>query len=260
MTDDRKDDSGAGDSAGPARRRRVVYGRRLGRPLRVDRRRLIAELLPRITLELKGVVPGTLDPRRVFAAPAFADQAPPPPREVWPREVWLEVGFGGGEHLAAQAAGHRDIGLIGCEPFINGVASVLQHIEAERLDNVRLYPDDARAVIDALAPGVLARVYVLFPDPWPKARHAKRRFISDANLDALARVMAPGARLTVASDDYGYIRWALARLLAHPAFVWTAERAADWRERPADQPPTRYEEKARAKGIRPIFLLFRRTG
>ena len=255
MTDDRKDDGGAADSAAPARRRRVLYGRRLGRPLRVDRRRLMAELLPRITLDLAGIAPGTLDPRKVFAAPAFADQAPPSPREVW-----LEVGFGGGEHLAAQAARHRDIGLIGCEPFINGVASALQHIESERLDNVRLHPDDARAVIDALAPASLARVYVLFPDPWPKARHAKRRFISDANLDALARVMAPGARLTVASDDDGYIRWALGRLLAHPAFVWMAERAADWRERPADQPPTRYEEKARAKGIRPVFVLFRRTG
>jgi tRNA (guanine-N7-)-methyltransferase len=237
----------------PDRRRRILYGRRVGRPLRADRRRLLADLLPRLTLDLRTVGPGTLDPNTAFAASGFDHGTP-----VAPRAVWLEVGFGSGEHLAAQAAAHPDIGLIGCEPFINGVAAVLQHIEAARLDNVRIYPDDARAVIDALAPASLARVFVLFPDPWPKARHAKRRFIADANLDALARVMAPGAELVVASDDMGYIRWALGRLLAHTAFAWTATRAADWRARPLSQPATRYEEKARQKGIRPVFLVFRR--
>jgi tRNA (guanine-N7-)-methyltransferase len=242
-----------GASPAPDRRRRILYGRRVGRPLRADRRRLLADLLPRLTLDLGGARAGTLDPRVAFAAPAFDGGTP-----VAPRVVWLEVGFGSGEHLAAQAAAHPDVGLIGCEPFINGVAAALQHIEAARLENVRIYPDDARAVIDALAPGCLARVFVLFPDPWPKARHAKRRFIADANLDALARVMAPGAELVVASDDMGYVRWALGRLLAHAAFAWTATRAADWRTRPAGQPATRYEEKARQHGIRPVFLVFQR--
>jgi tRNA (guanine-N7-)-methyltransferase len=234
-------------------RRRVLYGRRVGRPLRADRRRLLADLLPRLTLDLGGVRTGTLDPRTAFAAPVFDGGTP-----VVPRAVWLEVGFGSGEHLAVQAAAHPDVGLIGCEPFINGVAAALQHIEAARLENVRIYPDDARAVIDALAPGSLARVFVLFPDPWPKSRHAKRRFVADANLDALARVMVPGAELVVASDDMGYVRWALGRLLAHAAFAWTAARAADWRTRPAGQPATRYEEKARRRGIQPVFLVFQR--
>ncbi|MQA64985.1 MAG: tRNA (guanosine(46)-N7)-methyltransferase TrmB [Alphaproteobacteria bacterium] len=237
----------------PDRRRRVLYGRRVGRPLRTDRRRLLADLLPRLTLDLGGARAGPLDPRAAFAAPVFDGGTP-----VAPRAVWLEVGFGSGEHLAAQAAAHPDVGLIGCEPFINGVAAALQHIEVARLENVRIYPDDARAVIDALAPGCLARVFVLFPDPWPKARHAKRRFIADANLDVLARVMAPGAELVVASDDMGYVRWALGRLLAHAAFAWTATRAADWRIRPADQPATRYEEKAHRRGIQPVFLVFER--
>ncbi|MGE0650252.1 MAG: tRNA (guanosine(46)-N(7))-methyltransferase TrmB [Alphaproteobacteria bacterium] len=221
--------------------------------MRADRRRLLAALLPRLALDPRSVPAGSLDPRGLFAVPVFDDGTPVPPRAVW-----LEVGFGSGEHLAAQAAAHPDVGLIGCEPFINGVAAALQHIEAARLENVRIYPDDAGAVIDALVPACLARVFVLFPDPWPKSRHAKRRFIADANLDALARVMAPGAELVVASDDIGYVRWALGRLLAHAAFAWTATRAADWRTRPECQPATRYEEKARRKGIRPVFLVFRR--
>ncbi len=225
----------------------------MGRPLRVERRKLMEELLPAVRIDISGAAPGSLDPRRLFASPVFG--AHPLPRLS---EFWLEVGFGGGEHMCAQAAANRGIGIIGCEPFVNGVASALQHIDGGRLENVRLHPDDARAVVDVLAPASLARVYVLFPDPWPKARHAKRRFVSDANLDALAQVLRPGGLLVVASDDRGYIRWALARMLAHPAFEWTAERADDWRRRPDGQPPSRYEEKAREKGISPVFLVFRR--
>ncbi len=239
----------------PMARRRILYGRRVGRPLREGRKRLLAELLPRVQVDLAGVAPGSLDPRTLFApAPVFADALPPVPV----RAVWLEVGFGGGEHLCAQARAHPEIGLIGCEPFLNGVGAALQQIEAGRIGNIRLHADDARAVLDALAEASLDRVFVLFPDPWPKARHAKRRFVSRENLDALAGVMEDGAELRIASDDMGYIRWALAVALAHPAFVWCAERAADWRDRPPDQPATRYEEKARAKGIVPVFLTFRR--
>lgn len=237
--------TGAGGGREQPTRRRLLYGRRVGRPLSGLRRRLMDELLPRLGVDV-AVPPGTLDPRRLFPQPMDA--------------VWLEVGFGNGAHLAAQAEAHPRIGLIGCEPFVNGVAAALRRIEAGGLANVRILPDDARGLLDALADGSLARVFVLFPDPWPKARHAKRRFISAPVLDQLARVMAPGAELRVASDDRGYVRWALAQALAHPGFAWTAERAADWRERPVDQPPTRYEEKARARGIRPVFLTFRRRG
>lgn len=246
-----------GASSLPATRRRVLHGRRIGRPLREGRRRLLAELLPRLRVDLTGVSPGTLDPRTLFAGdPVFPEAAPLSDTAIG--AVWLEIGFGNGEHLCAQARAHPDVGMVGCEPFLNGVGGALQQIDAARIGNVRLYPDDARAVLDALADASIARVFVLFPDPWPKARHAKRRFVSAENLAMLARVMADGAELRVASDDPGYIRWALAMGLAHPAFVWTAETACDWRDRPADQPATRYEEKARSRGIRPVFLTFRR--
>jgi tRNA (guanine-N7-)-methyltransferase len=239
----------------PHARRRILYGRRKGRPLRPARKRLVRDLLPRISVPLESrdevvaALPGTgpfLDPARFFdgAAPC--------------REVWLEVGFGAGEHLAAQATTHPDIGFIGCEPFLNGVASLLARIEARRLANVRIYNDDARFLIDQLAAGTLARVFILFPDPWPKTRHARRRFVAADTLDSLARVMADGAELRIATDDPVYLRWALAALTAHEGFRWIAEKAADWRVRPADQPATRYEEKARAKGVMPVFLVFER--
>jgi tRNA (guanine-N7-)-methyltransferase len=243
--------NGADGGLRPARgvRQRVLHGRRKGRPLRKQRQKLLEELLPRLRIDLMEAAPGSLDPGSLFTATPSV-----------PREIWLEVGFGGGEHFCAQAETHPDIGLIGCEPFINGVAAALKRIAVSQLTNVRLFTDDAHILIDALKEASLTRVFVLFPDPWPKARHAKRRFISGPTLDGLARVMAPGALLHVASDDAGMIRWALSAGLAHPGFDWIAERAADWRDRPSDQPPTRYEEKARGRGICPVFLAFRRRG
>lgn len=256
-------------SATPHAPRRILYGRRKGRSLRPARRRLVRELLPRIGLTLDaGRGAPLLDPARFFdGSPVFAaggaqsaggvpfshGAAAPP----W-REVWLEVGFGAGEHLAAQAEAHADIAFIGCEPFLNGVAALLARVDARRLSNIRIYHDDARFLIERLAPGTLARVFVLFSDPWPKARHARRRFIAADTLDVLARVMADGAELRFATDDPVYLRWALAALTAHEGFRWVAEKAADWRVRPADQPATRYEEKARAKGVSPVFLVFER--
>ena len=252
-------------SSTPHATRRILFGRRKGRPLRPARRRLVQELLPRISvpLETGGTAgepasPGTdplLDPARFFdGPPPFADGAGVAPC----REVWLEIGFGAGEHLAAQAEAHADIGFIGCEAFLNGVAALLARIDARRLSNIRIYDDDARFLIERLAPGTLARVFVLFPDPWPKARHARRRLIAADTLDALARVMADGAELRIATDDPVHLRWALAALTAHEGFRWIAEKAADWRVRPADQTATRYEEKARAKGVSPVFLVFER--
>ena len=178
--------------------------------------------------------------------------------EAEPDEVWLEVGFGAGEHLAAQAAAHPSIGFIGCEPFMNGVAALLSRIDAQGLGNVRIYPDDARPLLRALPDAVIGRCFVLFSDPWPKTRHHERRFVSPATLDQLARVMADGAELRLASDDPGLVEWMLSHTLRHPAFAGTAQHAGDWRERPPDWPQTRYEAKAVAAGRTPVFLRFRR--
>lgn len=228
------------------KRRRVLFGRRLGRPLRPGRKRLLRDLLPRLSLSLDGpeAKPATLDPGTLFP--------------VRPARIWLEIGFGAGEHLAAQALAHGDVGFIGCEPFINGVAALLARVEKDGIENIRIHSDDARLLLDHLATASLERVFLLFPDPWPKARHARRRFINGENLDALARVLGDGGELRIASDDRGYQRWALAALVAHPDFEWQAECADDWRCRPADQPATRYEEKARTRGAKPVFLQARR--
>jgi tRNA (guanine-N7-)-methyltransferase len=239
-------------------RRRILYGRRKGRPLRPARARLVDDLLPRLRVPVAGRGDPSLGGGRDAAARLdplsfFEDGAA---KDI--QDVWLEVGFGAGEHLAAQAEAHPKTGFIGCEPFVNGVAALLARVEHLGLGNIRIYDDDARYLIDRLADASLGRVFVLFPDPWPKSRHARRRFVSVETLDALARVMADGAELRVATDDPVYLRWALAVLTRHPDFAWCAERATDWRTRPADQPATRYEEKARAKGVTPVFLVFMR--
>ncbi|MHA1113627.1 MAG: tRNA (guanosine(46)-N7)-methyltransferase TrmB [Alphaproteobacteria bacterium] len=173
-------------------------------------------------------------------------------------DIWLEIGFGGGEHLAAQARAHPGIGFIGCEPFVNGVVSLLGHVARHRLVNLRVLDDDALPLIDALPDACLGRVFVLFPDPWPKKRHHKRRFIDRANLDRLARVMADGAELRLASDDMDYARWMLERCRAHDAFDWRAKGPEDWRARPPDWPATRYENKAARAGRQSLFLTFTR--
>ncbi len=173
-------------------------------------------------------------------------------------DLWLEVGFGAGEHLAAQAAAHPDIGFIGCEPFVNGVAALLARASDDGSTNIRLFDDDARRLIDALPPASVGRVFILFPDPWPKKRHHRRRFISDESLDCLARVMADGAELRFASDQMAYVRWTLERLTRHPAFVWSARGPADWRLLPDDGFRTRYQAKAEARGLSCVYLRFRR--
>lgn len=220
---------------------RRFYGRRFGRALRTGRRRLLDELLPTLQIEPGGT---PLDPAALFSSPCDA--------------CCLEIGFGGGEHLASQAAAHPSAGFIGCEPFINGVARLLSEIDEKGLGNIRIYPDDARDLIDRLPSACLDRVFLMFPDPWPKTRHAARRFISAENLDALARVMRDDAELRVASDEMGYVRWTLRHVRRHPAFEWTARTARDWRERPADWPPTRYEQKALSDGRSCVYMKYRR--
>jgi tRNA (guanine-N7-)-methyltransferase len=172
--------------------------------------------------------------------------------------IWLEIGFGGGEHLALQAEKHPDIGFIGSEVFENGIDKLLAQIESRRFCNVRIFADDARLLIAVLPPASIAQVFVLFPDPWPKRRHHKRRIVSQETLDRLAEIMTDGAELRLATDDGEYLCWMLEQVTAHPAFEWLARRPRDWRERPQDWPPTRYEEKARAAGRRPAFLVARR--
>jgi tRNA (guanine-N7-)-methyltransferase len=168
------------------------------------------------------------------------------------REISLEVGAGGGEHVAAQAKAHPDAGFIACEPFVNGVAKLLAQIDAEGLANIRVHMGDAREVLERLGAGSLASVFVLFPDPWPKARHHKRRFIRPENLDQIARVLRTGGELRLATDHGDYAAWALEHLSADARF----QRAGEWRERPADWPATRYEQKALKAGRGCIYFSF----
>lgn len=219
----------------------VFHGRRKGRPLRANRARLLEELLPRLSVDLIG---DRIDPAGLFEPPV--------------RDLWLEVGFGGGEHLAEQAKTHPDVGIIGCEPFVNGVARLLSEIDRDRLNNIRIHPDDARDLIDRLQDASIGRAFVLFADPWPKARHSRRRFIGPENLDRLSRVMKDGAELRLASDQMPLIRWMLFYTTNHPDFDWLAREPKDWRLRPDDWPPTRYEAKAAGQGLACIYLTFRR--
>jgi tRNA (guanine-N7-)-methyltransferase len=216
-----------------------LYGRRRGRKLRAGQQHLADTLLPELTFALP-VDLATLFPRPVQA-------------------VWLEIGFGGGEHLAAQAEAHPDIGFIGSEVFENGIARLTTAVANRGLANIRIFPNDARMLLAALPANSIARTFILFPDPWPKARHHKRRLIAEPTLDQLARLMPVGAELRLATDDPDYLAWMLATTTAHPAFRWTARTAADWRQRSEDWPPTRYEEKAIAAGRTPAFLRFVRS-
>jgi tRNA (guanine-N7-)-methyltransferase len=222
---------------------RLIYGRRKGHRLRPGRQRLLDEVLPKLQANLPER--GLLDPASLFAHR--------------PRRVWLEIGFGGGEHLAAQAAAHPQIGLIGCEPFIGGVARLLWLIQAHGLTNIRLFTDDARLLMQALPGGSLERIFVLFPDPWPKTRHHKRRIVNPATAAEFARLLQPGGEVRLATDDMGYARAMLLALRGHPALQWQASRPTDWRERPPDWPMTRYEGKALAAGRACVYLRFRRT-
>ncbi|MEQ1647631.1 MAG: tRNA (guanine(46)-N(7))-methyltransferase TrmB [Hyphomicrobiaceae bacterium] len=219
------------------------FGRRRGRKLSALQDGLLRDLLPRLALDLKKPAPA--DATQLFDAPV--------------REVWLEIGFGGGEHLVWQARANADVGLIGCEPFLDGVVKVLTQIDRDGLKTVRLHADDARDVLRWLPDASIARAFVLYPDPWPKRKHLKRRLVNGALLDGLARVMKPGGELRVGTDIADYARTMLMAFQGEPRFRWTAEGPDDWRIRPSDWPQTRYEDKAVREGRRSCYLLFERV-
>jgi tRNA (guanine-N7-)-methyltransferase len=219
----------------------AFFGRRKGKRLRAGQDELVQNLLPSLR-----VTPGR-SPAEMF------------PAAGGPRETWLEIGFGGGEHLAAQARSHPDVNFIGCEPFVNGMAKLLAVIDHEKLGNIRVWDEDVTDLLPTLPEACLDRVYILYPDPWPKRRQRKRRLVSDETLAGLARVMRKGAELRFASDIDNYIGWVLARASRSPDFRWTAGRADDWRRPYEGWPGTRYEAKAIREGRVPSYLTFERV-
>lgn len=218
------------------------FGRRRGRMLSPRQQQLMSGLLPQLALDISQPAPSNLE--SLFASGV--------------NEVWLEIGFGGGEHLIWQADQNPSVGLIGCEPFEDGVVKALTAIEEKNLGNVRLYVDDARDVLDWLPDRSIARTFILFPDPWPKRRHHKRRLVSPALIEKLARVMSPGGELRIGTDIGDYARTVLIALQASSAFTWQACTPDDWRVRPSDWPQTRYEAKAHREQRRCYFFRFLR--
>ena len=208
---------------------RQLYGRSQGHKLRAGQAALVEDLLPRVSVPDSG----PLDATRLFGAD---------------RPLELEIGFGAGEHLAGQAAMRPDHGFIGCEPFLNGVVGALNHIRDDALDNVRLYMGNAIDVLDRLPDASLTCVYMLHPDPWPKARHAKRRMVNHGPLDLIAAKLKPGCEFRLGTDDPTYCAHAMMVMNQRHDFVWQAQGAGDFLTRPDDWPETRYERKARTKG------------
>ena len=218
-----------------------TYGRRIDKPLRARPAELMKSVLPKLAMP---------DPaeERIDLARIFPET----------KEVWLEVGFGGGEHLAWQAKHNSTVGMIGAEPFINGVAKLVTQIDEQKLGNIRIHFGDARPLMEALPDQALTRLFVLHPDPWPKTRHHKRRMISPWFFAEAARLIKPGGILRVASDIPDYIRWTLMHFQNTPGFEWLAQSAEDWKIRPDDWPQTRYESKAYREGRVPTYLTFAR--
>jgi tRNA (guanine-N7-)-methyltransferase len=217
-----------------------LYGRSQGKPLRAGQQALIDGLLPQIAVPAEGAV---------SAARLFGGDRP----------LHFEIGFGGGEHLAYRADLLPDHGFIGAEPFLNGMGKMLVHLDDAKLANVRLFAGDARRLVAALEDASLARVFLLFPDPWPKKRHWKRRYVQDETLAELARVLEPGGMLRIASDIPHYIEWTAEHAARRSEFA-AVHPDGGWRERPEDWPPTRYEQKAIRAGRPPVYLEFRRSG
>ena len=222
----------------PVRIRRL-YGRSQGHKLRAGQAALVESMLP-----IVAVPDGPIDATALFGAD---------------RALEFEIGFGSGEHLAAQAATRPDVGFIGCEPFLNGVVGALLHIRDAGLANVRLHMGDALDVLERLPDASLERLYLLHPDPWPKARHAKRRMINHGPLDLIAAKLKPGGEFRLGTDDPTYCRWAMMVMNRRSDFTWLAQTPRDFLDRPTDWPETRYERKARHKGHEVWYFRYRRA-
>lgn len=220
----------------------AFFGRRRGKTIRPMQAEALVDGLARYRLDLDS--PALTDLRTLFAG------------EV--EKVRLEIGFGGGEHLLHEAEGHSGVGFIGVEPFVNSMAKLMVALAEKPHANLRVYDDDATRLLDWLPDGSLAGIDLLYPDPWPKKKHWKRRFVSDVNLGRFARVLESGGRFRFASDIDSYVNWTLLHCAAHGGFAWEAAEAADWRRAYPDWPGTRYEAKALREGRTPAYLTFRR--
>lgn len=218
---------------------RRLYGRRTGHKLRIGQAALVENLLPQLA-----VPDGPLDSQILFG-----DDRP----------LWLEIGFGRGEHMAAQAEANPAVGIIGAEPFLDGVVGALLEIDSRGLTNIRLHNGDALDILDRLPDASLDRVFLLHPDPWPKFRHSKRRFVNPGPLAMLARVLKPGGEFRLGTDHPIYCRWALAQMQQTRAFEWLIDGPADFQQRREDWPQTRYEAKARRHGHEVWYFRYRRT-
>lgn len=224
------------------RRHGSFFGRRKGHKLRNHQTELVETLLPRLALQI--TEPCSVNLNNLF--------------ETAVQDVRLEIGFGGGEHLIAEARAHPATGFIGCEPYVNGMAKMLAQIEAHNISNIRLFAGDAAELLEWLPASSLVRIDLIHPDPWPKKRHWKRRFVQDATIAAMARLLRPGGEFRFVSDIDSYCAWALAHLLRAKDFLWTAERADDWRLPWANYTMTRYGRKADREGRKAAYLIFRR--
>ncbi|MCA8878512.1 MAG: tRNA (guanosine(46)-N7)-methyltransferase TrmB [Rhodobacteraceae bacterium] len=227
---------------------RNFYGRRKGKHLRGSQQTYLDE-------DLSALSPGPVGweenpERRPLDLPALFGARP----------VWLEIGFGGGEHLVHQAQLHPEVGLIGCEPYINGVAMLLGKIRSAGVANLRIHPGDVRDLFDVLPPAAIDRAFLLYPDPWPKKRHHRRRFVTPEHLGPLARVLAPGAVFRIATDIPDYVRQTLEEMAARDDFEPVAASREVWHRPWSDWIPTRYEQKALREGRVPHYLTFRRLG
>ncbi len=220
-----------------------VYGRRLAAALSPARQARLDKWLPEIEIILPDQKPVEITAPEEYFKNIMQDH-------------WLEVGFGKGEHLATQAANNPSVGLIGCEPFINGVSSLVDQIDSGQLENVRIFKDDARLMMDSLPDQSIGRAFILFPDPWPKARHHKRRIVSAGNIAALGRILKDGAELRIGTDHMEYCRWIMAHMLSSQDFDWVSDKPEDWRARSKDWPPSRYERKSLEQGRKSSYLRF----
>ncbi|HEV7433730.1 MAG TPA: tRNA (guanosine(46)-N7)-methyltransferase TrmB [Pseudorhizobium sp.] len=230
------------DQQHPSRSTEAFFGRRKGKPLRERQAEGLATVLPKLKLDL-GIKPSR----------SLAELFP-----VGVNEVRLEIGFGGGEHLLHRAQESPEVGFIGVEPFVNSMAKLVGRVSELGLQNIRLYDDDATQVLDWLPEASVDRIDLLYPDPWPKRKHWKRRFVSEVNLARFHRVLKPGGLFLFASDIDTYVNWTLIHCRDHGGFEWTAEEASDWLTPFTGWPGTRYEAKARREGRSSAYLTFRK--